>query len=109
MVAKKRLLRLGDVRDEELREALSEAAPTVRASKAMEKDAHLIEAARAADSIVLSCDEKARGHFQAACPQVPTLQPIHWGNPETEQDDLLPWLKKGAPVAGRWQLGRAGR
>jgi hypothetical protein len=75
----------------------------------MEKDAHLIEAARAADSIVLSCDEKARGYFQAACPQVPPLQPIHWGNPETEQDDLLPWLEKGAPVAGRWQLGRAGR
>lgn len=75
----------------------------------MEKDAHLIEAARAADSIVLSCDEKARAHFRAACPKVQPLRTIHWGNPEAEQEEILPWLEKGAPVAARWQLGAVHR
>ena len=96
MVAAKRLVRLGDVRDEQLREALREAASIPTAQRDMEKDAHLIEAARSADSIVLSCDEKARGHFRAACAKVEQLRPIHWGNPETEQAEILPWLEKGA-------------
>jgi hypothetical protein len=107
MVATKRLVQLGDVHDEKLREALRKAAPSPRAGREIEKDAHLVEAARSADSIVLSCDDKARGYFRATCAKVEPLRQIQWGNPETEQAAILPWLESGARDARRWLLDAA--
>ncbi len=93
------------IRDDQLRRNLRAAAETDSAWTAMEKDAHLIEAAQKADSIVISCDDFARRHFQTASSSVESLRPIHWGNPESNRVELCYWLKKGAGSARRLKLG----
>jgi len=83
--------------DEQLRDALEAAASTDKRAKAMLKDVHLIEAARGADHVVVSSDREARKLFAAVARQVKELRDIVWADPSEDLDDLVAWLKRGAP------------
>jgi hypothetical protein len=71
----------------------------------MEKDAHLLEAALLTDRIVISCDEKVRVLFRAACREVHEIRQVHWANPEKEDEAVADWVREGARVEARRQLG----
>ena len=57
----------------------------------MLKDAHLIEAALAADSRIASKDENARDHFRRLAATYATLRRIHWVNPAVEAEQIVAW------------------
>jgi hypothetical protein len=95
------MLRLNKVRavqapQSELTEAIedSDVDPGVKAI--LQKDRHLVEAALATDSRVISLDGTAHFHFIALASTVEYLKPILWVNPETDQD-VVQWLEDGAP------------
>ena len=98
MVASRKVVILGDVQDGEFREALSRAAGSPAVKRALAKDAHLIEAANAADRIVISRDEQVRGYFCSACSAVALLRAISWANPEIGSEGVVAWLRNGAKV-----------
>lgn len=64
------------------------------------KDVHLIEAALAADKIVVSLDDEARALFD-----VGELGTVLWINPVRYYPDCLTWLAEGAEPDNRWLLG----
>lgn len=96
MVAKRRILFLDSCLDESLREQLAEAATSEPTRRAMVKDAHLIEAARAADRIVVSLDERARALFREAALAVSELRAVMWANPDNQEEGVVEWLDRGA-------------
>ena len=108
MIARKRFVRLEAVIDGDFREQLSRAASSPSSRRAMLKDAHLIEAARETDRIVLSLDEEAAGCFRGACAEVAKLRDVLWANPEVEQEEVADWLRRGARPETRRRLGRGG-
>jgi hypothetical protein len=61
----------------------------------MLKDAHLLEAALAADCVIISADNKAWKLFTAARAQVKPIKKIEWANPADEEDGLVGWLESG--------------
>lgn len=105
MVASGRAEFIQDVRDDVFRDSLSAAAPSAPARRAMDKDAHLIEAACVTDRIVISLDEIVRGFFRQVCPQVADLREILWGNPAIEGEQVVAWLKRGARTEKKRKLG----
>lgn len=68
--------------------------------KAVLKDLHLIEAAIATDSVVVSLDDRAHTDFR-----VEATANITWVNAVTEGGHAVYWLKKGAKPVKRWKLG----
>jgi hypothetical protein len=70
------------------------------------KDALLIEAALAADRIVVSLDDRVRGHFARLTPQVSELGTIVWVNPVSSQEQPIAWLEGGARLDKRRRLDR---
>jgi hypothetical protein len=66
----------------------------------MLKDLHLIEAALAAASIVVSVDDRARALFQ-----IRELGAITWVNPVSDNERIQAWLEEGAPAVDEWKLG----
>ena len=69
------------------------------------KDLHLIEAARATDRTVTSCDEKVRQHFRNASPTITELKSIVWVNPDKPEERVIQWLADGAPPEAKRMLG----
>lgn len=67
MVARKRVISLGDITDNGLRERLATTCTLVRERRAILKDTHLVEAACQTDRIVISRDETVRDLFRRAC------------------------------------------
>ncbi len=56
----------------------------------------LIETARAADQMVVSCDATVRKVYAKASGEVVRLQKIVWVNPEKEEEGAVTWVKSGA-------------
>jgi hypothetical protein len=104
MVAARRIDLLGEVRDDRFRAKLLPSAPSEAKKQAMEKDAHLLEAALQADRIVISCDEIVRALFQDACSAVAEIRTVHWANPEIEAEEVVPWLRAGARAEAKRRL-----
>ncbi len=104
MVARKKLLFVEVSEDRGLRGGIQAAAGTERASEAMLKDAHLIEAASAADRTVISLDDKARDLFAEVSRKVPALRSVLWVNPGETEDAGRAWLEGGAPPLGEHRL-----
>lgn len=96
MVASRKVIFLTDVEDGGFREALSRTAGSPAIERALAKDAHLIEAANAADRLVVSRDEEVRGYFGSACAAIALLRAIMWANPEIGSEGVVAWLRNGA-------------
>jgi len=77
-----------------------------QASKtAMLKDCHLIEAAIATERRIISLDATARELFSVASHNVKEIRDVIWVNPADDSGRKVAWLKDGAPVQVKWQLG----
>jgi predicted nucleic acid-binding protein len=100
MYARKKIVELQLVIDEEFRDRMSGPGRTADQRAAILKDLHLIEAALQADRIVVSLDETARMLFQ-----VQELSTIIWVNPISEHHRIQSWLEQGAPPVDEWMLG----
>lgn len=92
-------------RNETLRASLSQTAPSDSSRAAIEKDAHLLEAALQADRIVISRDETVRILFRQCCPAVREIRNVLWANPEVEAEEVVPWLEGGARMEAVRRLG----
>src|SRR5262249_18765026 len=97
MANRRKLRPVKDEPMEELRAAI-EGHSNKNVARIMLKDAHLIEAALAADSRVASGDESARGHFGRLAATFALLRRIIWINPALEDEQAVEWLKVGAPA-----------
>jgi len=64
-----------------------------------------VEAALAADLIVVSLDETVRGLLKGVSAQVTEVRPVTWANPDKEDEGCIAWLEGGAEVEGHRQLG----
>jgi hypothetical protein len=69
------------------------------------KDLKLIEAALAADCVIVSKNEKDRKKFDAIACQVKELQGITWVNPVNLDENPIGWLKSGARNEKERRLG----
>ena len=102
---KDKVARLKQVINDELRlsvEAL-DFAPTVIAD--MMKDIHLLEAALAADKIILSSNDRERRRFKAAADEIEIIQEVIWVNPIITDENVIDWLGKGAIPEKERMLG----
>jgi len=80
----------------DLRDQLTQAAPSHGERELMLKDAHLIEAALATDHTIAALDDRARDHFARTSATVPLLRSVAWVNPNREEESPLIWLRRGA-------------
>lgn len=105
MIGKKRVLFLGDTRDDHLRSRLEATCTLDSQKQAVLKDAHLVEAACQTDRIVISRDEIVRDLFRKACPQVQEIRDVSWANPDIEDERVVDWLTSGAKSEVARRLG----
>jgi hypothetical protein len=68
-------------------------------------DVHLIEAALAADSVVISRDDEAHHLLQSISGACPEIEKVLWVNPVKDDLEKLDWLRQGARSVKAWQLG----
>lgn len=98
MFSRRKVIRPEAVQDEGLRARLSGVASSEAVREALQKDAHLIEAALRYDRIVLSRDEAMRQILGEAASEIQELRVILWANPALEADGVLSWLEQGAKM-----------
>ena len=103
LTAQDRIVALETCRDDELADKIRAALP-LNQRRIAEKDLHLVVAALATDSTIISCDGRARGAFAAACGAVAQLQVLRWVNPVTDGATLIPWLRGEAEAPRHWNL-----
>ena len=96
---------LGNAFDENLRKRIRVSSPDINIYRIMQKDIRHLEAALRSDMRVSSMDKKVRFHFCNVCKNVEEIQDVLWVNPDIESDYCLAWLKRGAPIDERRQLG----
>lgn len=107
MEARKKVVRPDVSKDTSFEASLGQAASGEKARAVLLKDAHLIQAALAGDSIVVSADNEARDAFTKAAASVTDIQGIVWVNPSEEKDPCQ-WLRDGARPENSRLLGRPG-
>ena len=83
--------------DEEFRNKIEDAAEQKNQIPVMQKDFHLLEAARISDRTIISLERRVRRHFAYAAQHVDEIQEIVWVNPKNEEEEPLVWLRNGAP------------
>ena len=91
--------------DQTLRSAIRESSRDQFIAAIMIKDARLIEAAFAADCIVVSLDDRARSHFSEVSRQIATLKRISWINPDVKSNKYIKWMEEGAKSLYHHKLG----
>jgi hypothetical protein len=94
MIARKRVFSAVAINDTALRSFVSLKVGE-KDSETMQKDCHLVEAAKASDNIVVSNDEAVRGLFSDATNSVGWLKTIVWVNPTMPQETPIDWLNNG--------------
>jgi hypothetical protein len=104
MRSKNKLVDPGVRSSSKLRKKMERTTVYDRDREAILKDAHLIEAAIATDSIVISRDETARSLFAEATKTVDALRGVVWVNPENSDEGSIDWLEKGAKVENKRRL-----
>ena len=98
MIARKRFHHETPPANQALRDEIEGTAISENEIEDMQKDFHLLEAARATDQIIISLDETIRRLFARAAQRVGEIRDIVWVNPErTEEEEPLAWLQNGAP------------
>jgi hypothetical protein len=90
---------------EELFARIERLAVSDQDRESMKKDLCLIEAALAADQIVVSRDEAVRALFAQVSQKVGELRTVVWVNPDKAEEQPITWLESGAPAEASRQLG----
>lgn len=97
-----KLRTIPDEQSEAFRDAIHAHSTDEGVVAVMLKDAHLVEAAFAADGRVAALDDTVRGHFARLAGTFEDLRAILWANPAAEGDECIGWLEGGAEhVAAR--------
>lgn len=96
MLSLRKIRAVSDEPDEQFREAIRDHSTDAAIVEAMLKDAHLIEAARAADNRIAALDETVRGHFGRMSATYSDLIQVIWVNPTHEGEECFAWLETGA-------------
>jgi hypothetical protein len=104
MFSRRKVILAEAVQDDGFRLRLFAVAVSETDRTALEKDAHLIEAALGHDRIVLSRDEAIREILKVAAGRVRELRTIQWANPATEEG-IVRWLEGGAKLQPSRRLG----
>jgi hypothetical protein len=96
MTAKGKIVRVvGNSQDSDLREAILDAIQE-NARHIVEKDLHLVEAAKITDEIIASWDNTTQKHLKNAAIKVEAIKTIIWINPTIEDENCIIWLREGA-------------
>lgn len=98
MEARRKVERLNVAPDTALRRKIEQTATVQSDRNAMLKDCCLLEAALAADRIVLSLDDTVRALFADAARHVGELRAVMWSNPDILDEATVAWLENGAKV-----------
>jgi len=107
MVARKKVVFLDDPMRGSLRAEIDRQALNRRDFEEILNDVHLIEAALATDSIVISADQEARRLFSSMAQKgVGELRPVVWVNPGVPEETGIEWLRAGAQPDRPRQLGQ---
>jgi hypothetical protein len=112
MVARRLLVRVPGDEDRELRAQLEacvarsggDDAAREGVNRAMQKDAHLIEAASRSDRCVAATDDRVRGHFSECSGIAVALAEVQWVNPANEEENAISWVRSGAKSDTRREL-----
>ena len=96
MERRQRVRRVGQVEPAAASAAVGTLADGHERKGPMAKDLHLVEAALMADRVVISNDNRARGHFRWLLAQVQGAWGVAWANPTEPADACLSCLNSGA-------------
>ena len=107
MVARRKVVRLDSCADQRLRDRVERLARLRQDlnEAVLRKDIHLVEAAKATDSIVVSLDDTAKGAFRLAAGSIRELRGLRWINPDDASGEVIAWLASGAGAHAPWLLG----
>jgi len=105
MYARKRVVAVDAPIDTLLRKKLTGIYHLENQRVAVEKDLHLIEAARATEETVASRDSTVRQLLCNAATRVTELKTIVWVNPDEPAEEPIAWLKAGAKRERKRMLG----
>jgi len=105
MFARRKVAVVDDVDDPALLKKIEKTATSGNKVQQIRDDFHLLRAARAADGIVLSLDEEARGLFREAAKNVGEVRDIAWINPASGTTEAINWLGKDIRQDKRYALG----
>ena len=98
MIARKRWDYVEPPVNQALRDEIEGTATRESEIEDMQKDFHLLEAARETDQTIISLDEAIRQLFARAAQRVGEIRDIVWVNPNrTVEEEPLVWLQNGAP------------
>ena len=98
MIARKRWDYVEPPVNQALRDEIAGTAIRETEIEDMQKDFHLLEAARETDQTIISLDESIRQLFARAAQRVGEILDIVWVNPERmEEEEPIEWLQNGAP------------
>ena len=105
MDARRKVDRIEPPEDADLKNKIVRTANDENEIEVMEKDFHLLQAARATDQTVISLDENVRGLFTDAAQQVGEIRNIIWVNPDKiAEEEPIAWLQNGAPPEAHRKL-----
>jgi hypothetical protein len=100
-----KVLRPHITRNQGLRTKVNRMGLPQASRQAIIEDLHLVEAASASDSVVISRDDTVHRLLRSITGNCPEIRKIVWCNPVTVGDEGVQWLKDGARVIKVWQLG----
>lgn len=115
MYSRRRVINLAETNNDQLRTHLNNCAETItgqaddarrkKVSAALEKDAHLVEAAIQTGSRVASLDDTVRGYLRICAKAHADLKRIVWVNPDNADEQASAWILSGAPLDRGRKLG----
>lgn len=116
MYSRRRVRDLPTARDDGLRRNLARCALAIAGNapdqvpgirSAMDKDAHLLEAAIAAQGAISSLDDRVRRHFGVCAQSNHRIRSISWVNPTNPEEEAVAWVREGAPATSSRTLGHS--
>lgn len=115
MYSRRRVTNLSEANNDPLRAHLNNCAETIagqaddarqkKISAALEKDAHLVEAAIQTGNRVVSLDDTVRKYLHVCANAHADLKRIVWVNPDNADEEADTWILSGAPLERRRKLG----
>ena len=107
MVSRRQWVHWQYMEDAELRKTLVAALPETASTNkelAVQKDAHLLEAAAATDKRIVSKDATARNLFRLACPNLGVHKSIQWGDLTGAPAKVIQWIEGGCSERNDFRL-----
>ena len=105
MTSRRRVRWIKDRRVSDFRRAALANAESPQEYEAIEKDAHITEAALLVGFGVISLDDRQRRLLRKMCEEYPLVGTIQWFNPTSEAEECLVWLQSATKDQFLGQIG----